>query len=238
MPLPKIATPEFEIKLFSQKAPIRYRPFLMKEEKLLLMALESKKEDTMINAVKTILSGCCLPGQKIDFDRIPLFDIEFWFLNLRAKSVGEIIKLLFKCEKCEAENPIEFNIDEVELFVPEDHKNLIDLTDEIKVEMNYPTVKQFAKFQNPGKMTETLFDMTRECLKTIYHNDEVFDAKVQTKKELDDFILSLRQEQFGKLVQFFETMPKLNHTVVFDCNQCNHNNITILQGIESFFLSA
>lgn len=238
MPLPKVTTPEFEIKLHSQDEPIKYRPFLMKEEKLLLMALESKKEDTMINAVKTILTGCTLPGQKVDFDSLPLFDLEFWFLHLRAKSVGEVVKLLFKCDECEEQTEVDINIDDVELFISEEHTSLIEITDDIKVEMKYPNIKQFSKFTNKTKLTESLFEMTRECIKTIYHNDEVFEAKVQTKKELDEFILSLRQEQFGKIINFFETMPKLNHTVLFNCNKCNKENIVIIQGIENFFLSS
>jgi len=237
MPLPKIATPEFEIKLHSHNEPIRYRPFLMKEEKLLLMALESKNEDTMINSVKSIIKSCTLPDQKINFDNIPLFDLEYWFLNLRSKSVGENIKLVFKCTNCEESNNVDINIDDIKLFVSENHSNMIKLTEDISVEMKYPSIKQFNMFQRNDRLTEQLFEMVRECIKTIYHKDEVFDAKVQSKKELDDFILSLTQDQFGHFIDYFDTMPKLRHDVTFNCVKCSERNMTVIQGIDNFFLS-
>ena len=236
MPLPKLAVPTHEIKLHSLDKEIKFRPFLVKEEKLLLMALESGEEETMLSAIKTIINNCVHDEEEIDIDSLPLFDLELWFLHLRAKSVGEVVELLFKCKECEEDNEYKLNIDDVKLFIAKEHNNVIELTDKIKIEMKYPNVKQFASFDNEEQPTDKLFNLVRECISTIIDGDEVYEAKLQTKKELEEFILSLNQQQFKKIINFFDTMPKLRHMVTYKCKKCEQDNIQLIEGVENFFL--
>ena len=236
MPLPKLAVPTHTIKLHSLEKEIKYRPFLVKEEKLLLMALESGDDETMLSSIKTIINNCVHDEEKIDVDALPLFDLELWFLHLRAKSVGEVVELVFKCKSCEAENEHNLNIDDVNLFISKDHENLIQLTDNIKIQMKYPNVRQFASFENEDKPTEKLFNLVKDCIECIIDGEEVYEAKLQTKKELEEFIYSLNQQQFKKIINFFDTMPKLRHLVTYKCNKCGEDNIQLLEGVENFFL--
>ena len=237
MPLPKITTPTYEIKLLSFDQPIKYRPFLVKEEKLLLMALESKDDQTMLSAIKTIIDNC-VEGDKIDVDSLPLFDLEYWFLHLRANSVGSIIELKFPCEKesCEGLTDISFNINEVELQKDPNHTDIIKITDDISIKMKYPNVKQFAKFESDDKPTEKMFDLIIDCVESVIQGDQIFETRLQTKKELEEFVLSLNASQFKDVVNFFETMPKLQHLVTYNCVACNHDNFQVIKGVENFFL--
>ena len=236
MALPKIDTPTYELTLPSTDIKVKYRPFLVKEEKLLLMALESGDDETMLSSIKTIINNCAHEEEKIDVDALPLFDLELWFLHLRAKSVGEVVDLVFKCKACEAENEHSLNIDDVNLFISKDHENLIQLTDNIKIQMKYPNVRQFASFENEDKPTEKLFNLVKDCIECIIDGEEVYEAKLQTKKELEEFIYSLNQQQFKKIINFFDTMPKLRHLVTYKCNKCGEDNIQLLEGVENFFL--
>lgn len=238
MPLPKISTPIYEIKLLSFDEPIKYRPFLVKEEKLLLMALESKDEQTMLSAIKTIINNCVDDTIKIDVDSLPLFDLEYWFLHLRANSVGSVIELRFPCqeEACEGITDVTFPIDEVKLQMDEDHSDIIKINDEIKLKMKYPNVKQFAQFENEDKPTEKMFDLIIDCIESVIQGDQIYEARLQTRDELEEFVLSLNSNQFKDVVGFFETMPKLQHLVTYDCVKCGKTNLQPVTGVENFFL--
>lgn len=235
MSLPKLNTHQFDVQLFSVKDPIKCRPFLVKEEKILLMALESEDRQTMIQAIKQIMTNCLIEGD-IDVNKLPVFDMELWFLNLRARSVGEHIELNLKCEQCEKLNDYTLNINDVKVFVPQSHTQKIMLNDEIGVTMKYPTMIDANDNETISKSTERLFSMIIDNIETIFDTENVYDVKLQTKKELEEFIYSLNQKQFNKLVDYFNNLPRLMHKIEFTCQHCNSNQLTVIQGIENFFL--
>ena len=239
MGLPKLATPIYEIKLHSQDKEIKYRPFLVKEEKLLLMAMESKEEQTMLSAIKTIINNCLEEGSVVDIDKLPLFDLEYWFLHLRAKSVGEDIELNFTCqsEECQHQTEYHLNINDVGLQIDPNHDPLIKLTDDIYVKMKYPSVKEFSLYGGQDQATDSIFQLIAQCMESIIQGEEVYETKLQSKKEVDEFILSLNQTQFKQIVEFFNTMPTLRHVINFNCEACQTQNIHVVQGVENFFLS-
>lgn len=241
MSLPKLSAPEHTIKLHSLDYEIKYRPFLVKEEKILLMAVESKNEDVMMKAVKQIIDNCCLEEKKIKVEDLPLFDLELWFLNLRAKSVGESIELKLPCRNCEERTEVNFNINDVQLQIDPEHNDIIKITDTISIQMKYPNIKQFARFtpSDTSKTTDKLFSLVRDCVKSIIEEDKVFDASLQTKSELEEFIQSLNSDQFKRVVTFFDTMPILAHTLEYTCKnkECETKNVYTITGIENFFLS-
>ena len=241
MALPKLNTPTYKIKLHSIDHEISYRPFLVKEEKILLMAIESKNDETMLQAIRQIINNCCTDAKKIKIESIPLFDLEYWFLHLRAKSVGESVKLILPCAKCESNVPVDFNINDVALQLDDDHSPLVKLTDTVSIKMAYPNIKQFSSFttQDTTKVTDKMFSLIRDCTESIIEGDKIFEAKLQTKTELDEFVQSLNQEQFRKVIGFFDTMPKLRHTLNYQCTKegCDERTTYTIQGLENFFLS-
>ena len=241
MALPKLNTPTYKIKLHSIDHEISYRPFLVKEEKILLMAIESKNDKTMLNAVRQIVNNCCTDEKKIPIEAIPLFDLEYWFLHLRAKSVGESVKLNLPCHKCESNVPVDFNINDVALQLDDDHTPVVQLTDDVSIKMQYPNIKQFSSFtvEDTTKVTDKLFNLIRECTESIIEGETVYEAKLQTKNELDEFIQSLNQDQFRRIVNFFDTMPKLRHKLEYDCpkEDCKEHTTYTVEGLENFFLS-
>lgn len=241
--LPKLSAPIFDLKLPLSKKQIRYRPFLVKEEKLLLIAQESKDEKNIINAIKQIARNCVL--EKLDVDKLPITDLEFLFLNLRARSVGEIIELQYKCnndvpdendhlKKCGNIIPIEVNILNNIPEIPEEHNNKIDLGNDIGIVMTYPNFSTIEK-ANTNSQVEMIMSIISDCIEYIYDKDQIYYRKDMTKKDLDEFIESLSKDQFTKIQKFFETVPKIKQEVDFSCPKCGYSTQITLEGLQSFF---
>lgn len=244
MALPIIGTPTYETSLISNGMAIRYRPFLVKEEKILLMALESKKEKETISALRTIIGNCVqTPG--FDVDALPLFDIEWLFLQLRSKSVGNIVEPVVKLD-CGAEVKTEINLDEIEPIRSPKHNNNIVLFEDGKrkvgVIMKYPKLDLAVKMSAKGKTSDkdplVAFEVVRSCIDYIFENEEMHAANDVGEKEIDTFLEGLTQEQFMRITEYFETMPKLEHEVeVF--NPCiKANQKMVLRGLQDFFRSS
>lgn len=232
MPLPKIEVPTYELTLPSTGDQLTYRPFLVKEEKILLMALESEDESEIMRAMTHIISNCLI-DTNLKPETLPSFDLEYMFLKLRSSSIGEISELLFKCEKCEAENPYKINLAEIEILKNENHTNDIKITDNIGVIMKYPTAKSISTQQTTG--LESVFEMIENCVDIIYDNEEVYELSDYSKDERREFFDGLTQNQFENIQEFFNTMPKLETTIDFNCIKCKTNNNQTLEGLQNFF---
>lgn len=239
MALPRITTPQYVLTIPSTGEEVKYRPFLVKEEKILLIALESENEKQIMVAVKNIIDNC-LDG-KVDIDSLAMFDIEYIFLQLRAKSKGEEIELEVECEKCK--NPIGFvvNINEVKVDIGEGHSNEIKLSDDIGVVMKYPNLDMKANFNEDASEMENIFSSLVLCLDTIWDKDSTYPAKDHTQEELHDFFESLPEAEFEKIQNFFVTMPQLKHEVDIKCKHkvdkkpCGYKGKRVLEGLNSFF---
>jgi hypothetical protein len=235
MPLPKIVTPTYELRLPSTDQLIKYRPFLVKEEKVLLMAMESEDENQMINAVKTILKNCII--SKIKVDDLAVFDIEYLFLNIRAKSVGEQIDLNITCpDDGETTVPLELNVEDIKVQKFEDHSRIISLNDTISVVMKYPSMEMFVKTNfTANAKTEDVFEIAASCIEQVVEGEDVYETKSFSKKEINEFLDSLDTAQFLLIQKFFETMPKLSHTVKVTNPVTNVESDVVLEGLASFF---
>jgi|TARA_Y100000031_G_scaffold60101_1_gene67914 hypothetical protein len=235
MALPKINTPTYELVVPSTGEEIRYRPFLVKEEKILLMAMESGDNKEIIRAIQDIVKECTY--DKLKLSTMPMFDIEYLFLNIRAKSVGEITTLRLKCPDDEKTTvKVDVNLTEIEVQTDKNHTNKIELTDEMGIMMKYPTIDSFA-----GDMSEinasNMLEVISGCIDSIYDKggEEVFEAKDQTKKELIEFIEQLNSKQFKNIQGFFDTMPKLKHTIKIKNPKTKKESEVVLQGLNDFF---
>ena len=235
MPLPKITTPTYELRLPSTDQLIKYRPFLVREEKVLLMAMESEDESQMINAVKTILKNCII--SKVKVDDLAIFDIEYLFLNIRAKSVGEQIELNLICpDDGETTVPIELNVEDIKIQKSDDHSKIIPLTDSISVVMKYPSMEMFVKTNfTASAKTEDIFEIAASCIEQVVEGEDVYETKSFSKKEINDFLDSLDTAQFLLIQKFFETMPKLSHTIKVTNPVTNVESDVVLEGLASFF---
>jgi len=236
MALPILTTPTYELEVPSTATKIKYRPFLVKEEKILLMAMESDDNNQVIQAVKTIVSECTY--NKVDLGNSPMFDIEYIFLQIRAKSAGEVSNLKLLCKddgKTYAD--VEVNLTEIEVQVTEEHTNKIELTDEMGMIMSYPTIDSFANTGISKIDSSNMLEVIATCIRQIYDKkgEEVFEAKDQTKKELNDFIEQLNTKQFLKIQEFFDTMPKLQHLVKVKNPVTKVENEVMLSGLNDFF---
>ena len=236
MALPKLNTPTYELEVPSTDEKIKYRPFLVKEEKILLMALESGKNADIIQAVKDIVSECTFG--KIDLGTMPMFDIEYIFLNIRAKSVGEISKLKLLCpDDKKTYVDTEINLSEVQVQVEEGHTNKIELTDDMGMIMTYPTIDSFTETGIQNVNASNMLDVISVCISQIYekNGEKVYQAKDQTKKELIEFVEQLNTKQFKELQKFFDTMPKLKHTVKVKNPKTKKSGEVVLTGLNDFF---
>jgi hypothetical protein len=234
MALPKIASPTYELTIPSSKKMVKFRPFLVKEEKLLLLANESDEDNEMIGAIRQIITNCTY--EKLDVEDLALFDLEYVFLKIRAKSVGEIVKLRLLCEDDgETYAEVTVNLDDVNVVWNEEHSNQIQLTDDIGLMMRYP---QFDLIDLGGKggETEYIFKMIKSCIHQVYEGETVHERTDFTDKDLDAFIESLTSEHFKKLQEFFETMPRLRHDVKFKNPKTKKQNKMTLEGMQSFFV--
>ncbi len=238
MPLPKIATPTYELVLPSNGKNIKYRPFLVKEEKVLVIALESEDNKQITNAIKSVLRNCILT-KGIKVENLPTFDIEYLFLNIRGKSVGEEIEVNIICPDDEkTEVPVTIDLDDIEVQKNEEHTNKIKLDASLMMELKYPSLDQFIKsnfdFADQNAM-DTSFQLIASCIDKIYSEEEVWAAADCTKKEMNEFLESMNSSQFKEIEKFFETMPKLSHTITVTNPKTKVESDVVLEGLASFF---
>jgi hypothetical protein len=238
MPLPKISTPTYELEMPSTNQTIKYRPFLVKEEKLLVLALESEDIKQITTAIKTVIKNCILT-KNIKVETLPTFDIEYLFLNIRGKSVGEEIEVNLLCPDDETTQVLEkIDIDSIKVKKFDNHFKEIKLDDSLTMEMKYPSLDQFIKsnfdFSNKNNMEQS-FDLISSCVDKIYNKEEVWAAADFSKKEIIDFLEEMNSNQFKQIEKFFETMPKLYHEVTITNPKTNVESKIILEGLSSFF---
>ena len=238
MPLPKIAAPTYELELPSTEETIQYRPFLVKEEKLLVIALESEDTKQITTAIKTVIKNCILT-RGIKVENLPTFDIEYLFLNIRGKSVGEELDVNIICPDDGAtEVSIMINLEDIEVQKNDDHEKKIKIDDSIMIEMKYPSLDQFIKinfdFNKKNEMDQT-FELIASCIDTIFTEDEAWSTADCSKKEITEFLESMNSSQFKGIEKFFETMPKLSHTVNVKNPKTKVESEVVLEGLSSFF---
>jgi hypothetical protein len=237
MALPKINTPTYELEVPSTNEKIKYRPFLVKEEKILLIALESEENNQIIQAVKEIVAMCTF--DKIDLGNMPMFDVEYIFLQIRSKSVGETSNLKLLCkDDGETYADVKVDLGDIKVSVDEEHTNKIELTDEMGMIMTYPTIDSFMNTGISEITSSNMLEVIATCILQIYDKkgEEVFDAKDQTKEELNDFIGQLNTKQFLEVQKFFDTMPKLQHTVMVKNPKTKVESEVVLNGLNDFFV--
>ncbi len=239
MPLPKISTPIYELELPSTGKTIKYRPFLVKEEKVLVIALESEDTKQITNAIKAVLKSCILT-KGIKVEDLPTFDIEYLFLNIRGKSVGEELDVNIICpDDEETQVPIVINLDDIEIQKSEDHTNKVQLDDNLMMELKYPSLDQFIKsnfdFSDSGNQMDQSFALIASSIDKIYNEEEVWATADCTKKEVNEFLESMNSSQFKEIEKFFETMPKLSHTVNVTNPNTGVKSEVVLEGLASFF---
>ena len=236
MPLPKIVTPSFELTLPSNKKKVKYRPFLVKEEKILILAIESggMKEITM--AIKDVLKNCVLT-RGIKIDELPTFDIEYLFLNIRARSIGESIDLLITCpDDGKTQVNTKIYIDEIEVKKSKDHTKDIKIDDTYTMRLKYPSLDQFVDENfNFEKETDNTFSLVASCIEMIFSKEEAWEGKDSTHKELVSFLEQLNSTQFKEVQKFFETMPKLSHEIEVENPETKVKSTVTLEGLASFF---
>lgn len=235
MPLPKLVSPTYELELPSTGQPVKFRPFLVKEEKILLIAMESEDEKQISAAIKTILKNCIL--SKIKVEDLALFDIEYLFLNIRGKSVGEDIDLKLLCpDDNETYTDVKISIDDIKVEKSESHDRNIKLNDSVGMVMKYPNLDMFVKNNfGSGSEIDDVFEIASTCIEQIYEGEEVFEVKNFTKKEVTEFLESLNTEQFLMIQKFFETMPKLKHTVKVYNPNTDVTSEVVIEGLANFF---
>ena len=238
MPLPKISTPTYEMVLPSSNKKIKYRPFLVKEEKVLILAMESQDTATVANAVKDVLKNCIL-SRGIKVEKLSTFDIEYLFLNIRGKSVGEAIEVMVTCpDDGKTQVPTSINIDEIKVIIDDDHQRDIKLDDTYSLRMRYPSLDEFVKnnFATASDISvDDTFDLIASCVDQVYSEEESWAAADCTQKELPQFVESLNSNQFKEVEKFFDTMPKLSHTVKVINPNTKKENEVVLEGLQNFF---
>ena len=241
MPLPKINTPTYELTLPSNRKKVRYRPFLVREEKILVLALESEDQKQITDAIIQII-GDCLITKNIDVTKLPTFDIEYLFLNVRSKSVGESVEVNITCPddgKTKVETSI--NIDDIKVIKNKDHKLIVQLDEKYSMKLKYPSLDQFVEnnfdfeMAAPNESVSAAMSMLSSCIDMIYDEEESWDASESTKEELDDFIDQLNTKQFQEVEEFFRTMPKLSHKLKVTNPQTGVESEVVLEGLASFF---
>tara|TARA_B100002019_G_scaffold205913_1_gene178652 strand:+ start:815 stop:1534 length:720 start_codon:yes stop_codon:yes gene_type:complete len=238
MPLPKISTPTYELELPSSGKTIKFRPFLVREEKLLVLALESDDPKEITNAVKAVLKDC-IQTRGVKVETLPTFDIEYLFLNIRGKSVGEDIEVSVLCpDDGETYADVQINIDDIKVTKDKDHSNQIKIDENLMMEMKYPSLNQFIKnnfdFNNENQVDQS-FDLIASCIDKVYNQDEAWTTDDFTKKEVVDFLEQMNSTQFKQIESFFTTMPKLSHEVEVVNPKTKKKNTVVLEGLASFF---
>lgn len=240
MPLPKISTPTYEMEIPSTGKKIRYRPFLVREEKILVMALESEDMGQITNSIIEILTDCILTkGVKVS--ELATFDIEYLFLNVRAKSVGEKIEVNVTCpDDNETQVQMEIDIDTIKVQKNDDHKNIIKLDDNLSMKMKYPSINQFVEnnfeVEQVGSGVDKSLEMISSCIEMVYNQDECWSASDCTKEEIAEFVEQMNTKQFKEIESFFTSMPKLSHTLVVKNPNTKKESEVVLEGLAAFFM--
>jgi hypothetical protein len=244
MALPRVASPTFNLTLPSTGEKVSYRPFLVKEEKTLLMAMESSDSRAMGKAMQDIITSCT--EGEIDLNSLASFDIEYFFLQLRGRSIGEVLTINPKrpenfqcCEEAKEEDicEVNINVDDITMDTSKFKSSEIKVTKDIGIKMNFPSLETVQKYATEGEniAAADVFKLIVECIEYIWDGDEIYKAKDSTKKELNDFIESLSSSQFVNVREFFESMPKLSHSIDWKCPKCEKSKPLLIQGIDSFF---
>lgn len=236
MALPISATPTYNLTVPSTGKKVKYRPFLVKEEKALLIAQQSEDPVVMIDTIKSIIAACV---KELDVETLATFDIEYIFAQIRAMSVGETVDLIFYCDTCtddKAKVQMSFDLTKLKVEKGEGHTNKIELFDDVGVVMKYPSIETLTQLQKiDTSSVEQIFGVIIDCIDYIYNSEEVYYAKEHGKQELEDFLENLTSEQFNKVQRFFETMPKIRQEVDYTCPVCGKHHHKVLEGIQSFF---
>lgn len=250
MALPKIDLPIFELKLISVPEPVKFRPFLVKEEKLLLMALQSDDEDAIVTTIKQVINNCLV--SEIDIDKLPIFDIEYLFLNVRARSIGEVIETYFVCKnvvgkeradddteipvECGHMMPVQVNL--LKIAPPSrDNNTKVMVTDKIGIQMIYPSLQTLKYVDDVvnSENVEQIFNLLYECSEYIFDESGMYYVKESDRQEFDNFLNSLTQEQFDRIVDFFNKLPKIEHNIEHKCQKCGFDHKLHLEGLNDFF---
>ena len=235
MALPKIATPEFETVIPSTKETITFRPFLVKEEKILYMALEGGEQNDIYSAIKKILENCILSDYNIN--KLSAFDVEYLFLQLRGKSVGEVITLKLKHPQegsdCDHAEEVEIDIDSIKMAEDPKHNKVIQIDENLGIQFRYPYMQDVVNAGTEKDNMKATFNMLASCVDTVFDRDQVYDDF--TKEEITEFIENLSKSQFEKASVFFESMPKLKHDIEWTCSKCGKKEKITLEGLQSFF---
>lgn len=245
MALPKLDTPIYETTLISNGKKVRFRPFLVKEQKLFLMASESGDSTEIISIVKQVLNNCLV--DEVNIEELPMFDIENLFINLRARSVGEVIDLKYKCNNtihseegeklCGNLVKIDLNLLEVKPTINEKHSKKIEMTPKLGIMMKYPNIKMINEFQNLDDIgINDFIGIIVKCIDYIYDEEVIYYAKDSSREELTEFVENLKQDDLLKIQNFFTTMPKLKKDLDFKCTKCNYEEKITVEGIQSFFV--
>lgn len=237
MPLPKLSAPTYELEVPSSGKKIKYRPFLVREEKILLLAMETEDEKQMANAVKTILANC-IQTSRFKVDNLSLFDIEYIFLNIRGKSVGENVDLTITCpDDGTTTVDVSIDLDEIKVKKSDDHTNILKLNDEISVVMKYPSMDLFIKnnLKDSGTEVDDVFEIASLCIDQIVQGEDVYESSNFSKKEIMEFLEDMDTKQFLLVQNFFETMPKLSHTIEVVNPNTKVKSEVIIEGLASFF---
>jgi len=239
MPLPKIATPTYELEIPSIKKKVKYRPFLVKEEKVLIIAMESEDNKQIANAVKDVISGCILT-KGIKVEELSTFDIEYLFLNIRGKSVGEEVEVLITCPDDDVTKvPVVINLDDIKVQTSDKHSRDIKLDDSLSLRMRYPSMNEFIKTNfavGESIGVDDTFDLISSCIEQVYTEEESWAASDCTKAELRDFLEQLSSKQFKDIETFFDTMPKLSHIIKVKNPNTGVEGEVVLEGLSSFFV--
>ena len=231
MAIPKLETPVHSLTLPSSGEQIKFRPFLVKEQKLMILADEGDNQEELYETLSAVIDGCTF--NKLHVESLPMFDIEYLFLKIRAKSVGSKISLNLICpDDEETQVPVDIDIDDIEVQIDEQHTNIIEVNDDIKLVMQYPILEDMKQLTN--STTIELFKIINKCVKELHHGEKIYNGPDMTEKDLNDFFESMSTEQFDKVNEFFETMPRLRHIIKITNPKTNIESEIVLEGLESF----
>ena len=240
MALPINTTPSYTVTLPSDKRLVKYRPFLVKDQKNLMIAQQSENQQVMADTLKSVIANC-LVDNDIDVNTLATFDMEYLFLHIRGKSVGEDVPLVLRCDEDHGEDnkkaviKYSVKIDDIEVKFSDEHESKFTLFNDVGVQMRYPSFDILDKLKTNVNDAEMMFDIIGQCIEYVYDDNEVYYTHEQTKEEINQFLDNLTSEQFDKIQKFFDTMPKLTHTVEYDCPVCSKHHKVTIEGLQSFF---